>query len=156
MLDAKKEALRQTERRAEAQLAFAIASDQRAIQFCAALGIVITILAQGDVGTGSAAVLRIVALATLLCAAGMAAYSCRPVRLYSASGESNGFSNYYFPELSEKFLDALITRNDSAIAKNDVQIRKNGRVFTNAMIVAAFGIGLLILRLLVTTNQQGA
>lgn len=145
-LDVKREAVRQSEKQIETQLQLAIASDQRAIQFCAALGVAITIAASVKADTVCAAFLQIAAILMLAAAAIMSAYSFRPISVDGPGGRAGPFLERNFEDAAE-LLDAIARRNDRKISENGVASGDNASAFRCAMKLGVAGLFLLILRL---------
>lgn len=156
--DALREVLRQTERKLEAQIAVASASDQRAYAFCA---VVFVILAAtfGFLPNDNARFLEMAALLSFTVAGVIAVFSAKPARFYDSGGTFDAFRNYLQPRNEGYLLCALIDRNNDLIKMNDKRIKSSARQFLSALFVAGIGFLFLfgnMLRFYTTSGDGGA
>ncbi|WP_134724668.1 hypothetical protein [Paracoccus luteus] len=154
-LDAEKERLRQTERLLDEIGAAALAADQRAVQFCSALGVMITIAAQLKPDDWPSQTLQIISLFALLTAAVIAAYTFRPKTGFSSGSRAAPLASYCAAPGCETLLAELAKKNDEAITCSIAVLEKSGRYFACAMKTAAIGIAFLALQIVVPQFQQG-
>jgi len=141
--EADKERLRQTELYLSDMAAAAIAADQRAIQFCALLGVGITLAAQIEAESRLTQVIQIISLLALLLASGIAAYSARPKGAVSSGNTADTMKGPL-----DELLPSLANRNDVAAGRIRCSLEKSGNQFWLAMKVAALGVLLIVLQII--------
>jgi hypothetical protein len=134
--EANLEAIRQTEHYLEAQLTVASSSDQRGINFCALLILVLTVLLVTAFSKPNNIVL-LVSLIAFAVAAALSAFSARPVRFYVGGGSYAGFVPYLNETYAHLLWQEIGKRNDDFIRSNDRAIKRNSKLFRAALFVAA-------------------
>lgn len=141
--EAKKEALRQSERHLEAQQALATAADQRSLAFCSA-AIVISALLIGNVGDAHKGNLDFVILIMFIISAILSAFSAAPTRFYGSGGSAGGFAPYLNEYNCDLLLSEISNRNDDYIKSNDTAIRRSAWILRVALIIAFLAILLML------------
>jgi hypothetical protein len=143
--EARREALRQSERHLEAQHALAIAADQRALAFCAALIVIVALLVE-SMDTQSSSTIDSVLIGIFIVSAVVAGYAAKPTRFYGSGGSFAGFAPYLNETYCDKLMDALGDRNDEYIRCNDRAIKFSAAFLRGALILALVGLVMMFLR----------
>ena len=145
--EARREAIRQSERQLEAQQALASAADQRAVAFCAILIVVVALVIQSMEADG-ATNLETIALTLFIISAVLAAFSAKPTRFYGSGGSVTGFKPYLNEHYFDRIPDQIGERNDEHLKLNDAAIKRSA-LFFKLSLATAF-LGLLVMYIEVT------
>jgi hypothetical protein len=137
--EARREAVRQSERRLEAQQSMAASADQRAIAFCAVVVVIVAILLD-DLSASQHTLADWLVIWFLTAAGTLAIFSASPVRFYGVGGSVSGFRNYLTEQDCDKMLEAIGKRNDDYIKENDKRIKRSTWAFRFALTFAFIGI----------------
>ena len=137
--DAKREAIRQSERQLESQQTLAIAADQRGVAFCAVLIVVVALIIQSMEADGATR-LEMIALTFFIISAILAALSAKPTRFYGSGGTVAGFKPFLNELYFDRIPDLIGERNDDCIALNYKKIMWSARIFLFSLATAFLGL----------------
>mgnify|MGYP006898431937 FL=1 len=83
------------------------------------------------------------AMAFLFIATMLSVFSARPTRLYGGGSSSRELSKYLTSGYEGYALSGIISRNDQAIADNDVAVKRAAKVFSASLLMAFLAFALL-------------